>query len=58
MAGVFFAAVLAFLQTNLRRLLAFAVVSHTSLLVIGAVQPARRPASRAPCCWPSTSAWR
>ncbi len=35
MAGVFFAAALAFLQTNLRRLLAFAVVSHTSLLVIG-----------------------
>jgi len=35
MAGVFFAAVLAFQQTNLRRLLAFAVVSHTSLLVIG-----------------------
>ncbi|MCK6413255.1 MAG: NADH-quinone oxidoreductase subunit M [Azonexus sp.] len=35
MAGVFFAAALAFQQTNLRRLLAFAVVSHTSLLVIG-----------------------
>ncbi|NJD24909.1 MAG: NADH-quinone oxidoreductase subunit L [Betaproteobacteria bacterium] len=35
MAGVFFTAVLAFQQTNLRRLLAFAVVSHTSLLVIG-----------------------
>ncbi|WP_371323365.1 NADH-quinone oxidoreductase subunit M [Dechloromonas sp. ZY10] len=35
MAGVFFTAALAFLQTNLRRLLAFAVVSHTSLLVIG-----------------------
>ena len=28
-------AALAFQQTNLRRLLAFAVVSHTSLLVIG-----------------------
>lgn len=35
MVGVFFAAALAFQQTNLRRLLAFAVVSHTSLLVIG-----------------------
>ncbi len=35
MAGVFYTAVLAFLQTNLRRLLAFAVVSHTSLIVIG-----------------------
>lgn len=33
--GVFFAAILALLQTNLRRLLAFAVVSHTSLIVIG-----------------------
>lgn len=35
MTGVFFAATLAFMQTNLRRLLSFAVVSHTSLLVIG-----------------------
>src|SRR5574343_1384701 len=35
MAGVFFTAALAFQQGNLRRLLAFAVVSHTSLLVIG-----------------------
>jgi NADH-quinone oxidoreductase subunit M len=35
MAGVFYSAVLAFLQTSLRRLLAFAVVSHTSLIVIG-----------------------
>jgi len=35
MAGVFFTAALAFQQSNLRRLLAFAVVSHTSLLVIG-----------------------
>jgi len=33
--GVFYAAALAFLQTNLRRLLAFAVVSHTGLIVIG-----------------------
>ncbi len=35
MTGVFYAAILAFLQTNLRRLLSFAVVSHTSLIVIG-----------------------
>lgn len=35
MIGVFYAAVLAFLQSNLRRLLSFAVVSHTSLIVIG-----------------------
>jgi len=35
MIGVFYAAILAFLQTNLRRLLSFAVVSHTSLIVIG-----------------------
>jgi len=35
MVGVFFAAILAFRQANLRRLLAFAVVSHTSLIVIG-----------------------
>lgn len=35
MAGVFYSAILAFLQTSLRRLLAFAVVSHTSLIVIG-----------------------
>ncbi len=34
-AGVFYAAFLAFLQTDLRRMMAFAVVSHTSLLVIG-----------------------
>lgn len=34
-AGVFYAAMLAFQQSDLRRLLAFAVVSHTSLLVIG-----------------------
>ena len=33
--GVFYAAFLAFLQTNLRRLMAFSVVSHTSLVVIG-----------------------
>lgn len=35
MVGVFYAAVLALLQTNLRRLLSFAVVSHTGLIVIG-----------------------
>ena len=34
-AGVFYAAILAFMQKNLRRLLAFAVISHTSILVIG-----------------------
>jgi NADH-quinone oxidoreductase subunit M len=33
--GVFYAAFLAFVQTNLRRMLAFAVVSHTSLVVLG-----------------------
>jgi NADH-quinone oxidoreductase subunit M len=35
MVGVFYAAILALLQINLRRLMAFAVVSHTSLIVIG-----------------------
>ncbi|MGD2074891.1 MAG: NADH-quinone oxidoreductase subunit M [Gammaproteobacteria bacterium] len=35
LSGIFYAALLALLQTNLRRLLAFAVVSHTSVLVIG-----------------------
>jgi NADH-quinone oxidoreductase subunit M len=35
MGGVFYAAALALLQTNLRRLLAFAVVSHTGLIVVG-----------------------
>jgi NADH-quinone oxidoreductase subunit M len=34
-AGVFYAAFLAFMQKDLRRMMAFAVVSHTSLLVIG-----------------------
>jgi len=33
--GIFYAATLALMQINLRRLLAFAVVSHTSVLVIG-----------------------
>ncbi len=34
-AGVFYAALLAFQQDNLRRLMAFAVVSHTSLVIVG-----------------------
>ncbi|MDX2503580.1 MAG: NADH-quinone oxidoreductase subunit M [Gammaproteobacteria bacterium] len=34
-AGVFYAAVMAMMQVNLRRLLSFAVVSHTSILIIG-----------------------
>lgn len=34
-AGIFYAALLALMQSNLRRLLAFAVVSHTSVLLIG-----------------------
>lgn len=34
-AGVFYAALLAFQQSNLRLLVAFAVVSHTSLVIIG-----------------------
>ena len=34
-AGVFYAALLASQQTNLRRLMAFAVVSHTSLVIVG-----------------------
>jgi NADH-quinone oxidoreductase subunit M len=34
-AGVFYGALLAFLQDNLRRLLAFAVLSHSSILIIG-----------------------
>ena len=33
--GVFYAAALAMLQSGMRRLLAYAVVSHTSILVIG-----------------------
>ncbi len=33
--GVFYAAILAFMQKNLRSLLAFAVISHTSILIIG-----------------------
>jgi len=35
MTGVFYAATLALLQTNLRRLLSFAVISHTSLIIVG-----------------------
>ena len=34
-AGIFYAALLALMQENLRRLIAFAVVSHTSILIIG-----------------------
>ncbi len=34
-AGIFYAAVLALLQQNLRRLLAYAILSHTSVVVIG-----------------------
>jgi NADH-quinone oxidoreductase subunit M len=33
--GIFYAALMAMLQQNMRRLLAFAVVSHTSILVLG-----------------------
>jgi NADH-quinone oxidoreductase subunit M len=33
--GIFYAAVMAMMQENMRRLLAFAVVSHTGLVVIG-----------------------
>lgn len=33
--GVFYAALLALMQVNLRRLLAFAVVSHSSIMIIG-----------------------
>lgn len=33
--GVFYAAILAFMQKNLRNLLAFAVISHSSLLLLG-----------------------
>jgi NADH-quinone oxidoreductase subunit M len=35
-AGIFYGALLALMQLNLRRLLAFAAVSHTGLLVVGA----------------------
>jgi NADH-quinone oxidoreductase subunit M len=34
-AGIFYAALLALIEANLRRLLAYAVVSHTSILIIG-----------------------
>jgi len=34
-AGVFYAALLALTQSNLRRLLAFAVISHSGILIIG-----------------------
>jgi NADH-quinone oxidoreductase subunit M len=35
LGGIFYGALLALMQLNLRRLLAFAVVSHTGMLVIG-----------------------
>ena len=34
-AGIFYAALLALLQRNLRRLLAFAVISHSGIMIIG-----------------------
>jgi NADH-quinone oxidoreductase subunit M len=36
LTGIFYGAVLALMQINLRRLLAFAVVSHTGMLAVGA----------------------
>ena len=35
LAGIFYAAILALLQVNLRRMLAFAVISHTGVIIIG-----------------------
>jgi NADH-quinone oxidoreductase subunit M len=35
LAGIFYAATLALMQDNLRRLLAFAVISHTGLILVG-----------------------
>jgi len=35
LAGIFYAAILALMQVNLRRMLAFAVISHTGVIVIG-----------------------
>jgi len=35
MVGIFYAAVLAMRQTNMRRLMAYAVISHTGILTIG-----------------------
>jgi NADH-quinone oxidoreductase subunit M len=35
LAGIFYAAFLAMMQDNLRRLLAYAVISHTGILVLG-----------------------
>ncbi|MCP4263765.1 MAG: NADH-quinone oxidoreductase subunit M [Planctomycetes bacterium] len=34
-AGIFYAALLAILQENLRRMMAFAVISHTSIVMLG-----------------------
>ena len=36
-AGIFYAALMAILQENLRRMLAFAVISHTSIVLLGLV---------------------
>ncbi len=36
-AGIFYAALLAILQENLRRMMAFAVISHTSIVMLGLV---------------------
>jgi NADH-quinone oxidoreductase subunit M len=35
LAGIFYAATLALMQVNLRRMLAFAVISHTGVIIIG-----------------------
>ena len=35
LAGIFYAAILALMQVNLRRMLAFAVISHTGVIIIG-----------------------
>ena len=35
LAGIFYAAILALMQVNLRRMLAFAVISHSGVIVIG-----------------------
>ena len=35
LAGIFYAAILALMQVNLRRMLAFAVISHTGVITIG-----------------------
>jgi NADH-quinone oxidoreductase subunit M len=35
LTGIFYAAILALMQVNLRRMLAFAVISHTGVIIIG-----------------------